>query len=209
MGRLPVWLWRPIRSLRSSPVVVLVRIVAMVAGVVVALAVLKDTAARLAALAGVLAVGAVDLTAPLAAVVKVPLMHRSSRIPARITLVAESLLAVVMTVGVGLLGYAFVYRLPGELNVVPVVVVAVAAGASSVIQARLGSPDLAAMIERYGAERLHGTLALRSATPVLALFLTVSAVVSLTKHWTPALAVFVAIAWVYILSRATAPKAEE
>lgn len=209
VGRLPVWLWRPIRSLSSSPMVVLVRIVAMVGGVVVALAVLKDPAARLAATAGVLAVGAVDLTAPLAAVVKVQLMHRSSRIPARITLVAETLVAIVMTVAIGLAGYALVHQLPGELDVAPVLAVAVAAGASSVIQARLGSPDLAAMIERYGAERLHGTLAMRSATPVLALFLTVSAVVSLTKHWTPALAIFVTIVWVFIFSMTTAPKAEE
>lgn len=209
VGRLPVWLWRPIRSLSSSPIVVLVRVLAMVGGVVVALAVLQDTAARLAAMAGVLAVGAVDLTAPVAAVVKAPLMHRSSRIPARITLVAETLVALVMTVAIGMLGYAFVYRLPGELNLVPVVAVAVAAGASSVIQARLGSPDLAAMIEQYGAERLHGILAMRSATPVLALFLTVSAVVSLTKHWAPALAIFVAFSWVFILGMTTAPKAEE
>lgn len=91
----------------------------------------------------------------------------------------------------------------------PVIVIAVAAGASSVIQARLGSPDLAAMIERYGAERLHGTLAMRSAAPILALFLAVSAVVSLTKHWAPALAIVVAVAWFFILTMSTAPKVEE
>jgi hypothetical protein len=209
VGRMPVWLWRPLRSLAGAPAIVLVRVVAMVGGVVVSLAVLQDTAARLAALAGVLAVGAVDLTAPLAAVVRSPLMHRSSRVPGRLTLVAEGTIAVIATVIIGMVGFAFVYRLPGEVPASAVFFVAVAAGASSMIQARLGSPDLGAMIDRYGAERLHGSLAMRSAAPVLALFLTVSAVVSLTSHWSQGLAIFVTVSWLIVLNMTTSPKAEE
>ncbi|MFZ0013988.1 MAG: hypothetical protein WAL25_07720 [Acidimicrobiia bacterium] len=209
VGKMPVWLWRPIRSLSGAPAIVLVRLVTMVGGVVVSLAVLQDTAARLAAVAGVLAVGAVDLTAPLAAVVRSPLMHRSSRVPARLTLVTEGAIAVLATVAIGMAGFAIVYRLPGELHTPEVLAVAVAAGASSMVQARLGSPDLAAMIDRYGAERLHGSLAMRSAMPVLALFLTVSAVISLTNHWNPTLAMFVVAAWFIVLTMTTSPKAEE
>lgn len=205
-GRLPVWLWRPLRSLAGSPSLVFVRIVAMVGGVALFLSVLQDTAARLVAVAGVLAIGAVDLTTPLASVVSRPLLTRSSRIPARVTLVAETIVGITLTLGAGMAGWAIVSGIPGEVHAPAVVAVTIAAGASSVIQARLGSPDLGSIISRFGPERVQGTLATRAAAPVVALLLTVSGVIALTKSWNPVLAVLLAGGWLVILVFTTQPE---
>lgn len=201
--RVPVWLWRPLRSLTGSPSLVFVRVVAMIAGVAIFLAVLQDTAARLAAVAGVLAIGAVDLTTPLASVVSRPMLTRSSRIPVRVTLVAETTVGIALTLIAAIAGWAIVARIPGELPALPLIAVAVAAGGSSVIQARLGSPDLGAIISRFGPERVHGTLAMRAATPVAALLLTVSGIIALTKEWRPVLATTLLGGWVIILAVTT------
>ena len=206
MGRLPVWLWRPLRSLTGSPSLVMVRLVAMVAGVALFLAVLQGTTARLAAVAGVLAVGAVDLTKPLASVVDRPLLTRSSRIPARLTLLSEATIGILLTVAAGVLGWAIVSQIQGELNAPAVAAVAVAAGASSAVQARLGSPDLGMTISRFGPQRVQGVLATRAAAPIVALLLTVSGVIALTKKWSPALAAILVIGWFIILVVATRPE---
>lgn len=205
---LPLWLWRPVRSLSGSPALVLVRVVAMVGGVALFLVVLKDTTARLAAIAGVLAIGAIDLTAPLASVVSKPLLVRSTRIPTRVTLVTESAIGILLTTAAGMLGWAIVSGLPGESHAPEVLAVALAAGAASTIQARLGSPDLGAIITRFGAQRVPTALATRAAAPVLALLLTVSGVISLTKKWSPALAFILVAGWVVILFMITKPESE-
>lgn len=208
-GRLPPWLWRPLRSLAGSPSLVMVRVVAMVGGVALFLVVLQDTAARLAAVAGVLALGAVDLTTPLASVVGKPLLLRSSRIPARLTLLTETLVGVLLTLAAGIIGWAIVSGVPGEPHAAAIIAVALAAGASSAVQARLGSPDLGAIISRFGPERIQGTLATRAAAPIIALLLTVSAVIALTKNWSPTLAMVVAVGWAIILSLTTKPESIE
>jgi hypothetical protein len=180
----------------------------MIAGVAIFLSVLQDTAARLAAVAGVLAIGAVDLTAPLASVVSRPVLTRTSRIPARLTLVAETTVGIVLTLMAAMAGWAIVARIPGELPALPLVAVAIAAGGSSVIQARLGSPDLGAIISRFGPERVHGTLAMRAATPVVALLLTVSGIIALTKDWRPVLATTLLSSWFIILAVTTGAEPE-
>jgi hypothetical protein len=204
--RLPLWLWRPIRSLTGSPALVLVRLAAMIGGVALFLVVLEDTTARLAAVAGVLAIGAVDLTAPLASIVSKPLLFRNTRIPARVTLLAESVIGILLTLMAGLLGWVIVSGLPGESHAPEVIAVALAAGAASTIQARLGSPDLGAIISRYGAQRVPTALGARAAAPILALLLTVSGVISLTKNWNPVLALVLAGAWAFILILITRPE---
>lgn len=180
----------------------------MTAGVAVMLGVLEDTTARLAGVAGVLAVGAIDLTTPLASVVDRPLLSRSSRIPARLTLLSEATVGILITFMAGLIGWAMVSQIPGELHASPVVAVAIAAGAASAVQARLGSPDLGATITRFGPQRVQGVLATRAAAPIAALLLTVSGVIALTKQWRPALAAILAIGWVIILVVTTRPETD-
>jgi hypothetical protein len=206
--RLPLWLWRPIRSLSGSPVLVLVRLAAMIGGVALFLVVLKDTTARLAAVGGVLAIGAVDLTTPLASIVSKPLLYRSTRIPARVTLLTEALIGIGLTLAAGMLGWVIISGLPGESHAPEVIAVALAAGAASTIQARLGSPDIGAIITRYGAQRVPTALAIRAFAPIAALLLTVSGVVSLTKNWSPALALILAGGWVFIIIMITKPESD-
>lgn len=204
--RLPLWLWRPTRSLAGSPALVLVRLAATIGGVALFLVVLKDTTARLASVAGVLAIGAVDLTTPLASIVSKPLLFRSTRIPSRVTLLAEALIGIIATLVAGLLGWLIISGLPGESHAPEVIAVALAAGAASAIQARLGSPDIGAIVERYGPQRVPTALATRAAAPVIALLLTVSGVISLTKHWSPVLAVILAGGWAIIITQITRPE---
>jgi hypothetical protein len=203
---LPVWLWRPLRSLRGSPSLVVVRLVAMVGGVALFLVVLQGTTARLAAIAAVLAIGAVDLTTPLASVVDRPLLTRSSRIPARLTLLSEATFGILLTVAAGVAGWAIVSQMPGELHAPAIAAVALAAGASSAVQARLGSPDLGAIITRFGPQRVQGVLATRAAGPIAALLLTVSGVAALTRQWNPSLAVILVVGWVVVLIVTTRPE---
>jgi hypothetical protein len=106
----------------------------------------------------------------------------------------------------GLLGWVIVSGLPGESHAPEVIAVALAAGAASTIQARLGSPDLGAIISRYGAQRVPTALGARAAAPILALLLTVSGVISLTKNWNPVLALVLAGAWAFILILITRPE---
>lgn len=76
------------------------------------------------------------------------------------------------------------------------------------MQARLGGPDLGAMINRYGAQRVQSTLALRAGGPILALLLTVSGVIYLTKQWAPGLAMVLAAGWAIALSLMTRPETD-
>lgn len=205
-GGLPVWLWRPLRSLIGSPSLVMMRLVAMVGGVALFLVVLRGTTARLAAIAAVLAIGAVDLTTPLASVVARPLLTRSSRIPTRLTLLSEATLGILLTVAAAVAGWAIVSQMPGELHAPAIVAVAGAAGAASAVQARLGSPDLGMIITRFGPQRVQGVLATRAAAPIAALLLTVSGVAALTREWNSTLAVILVVGWVIVLYVATRPE---
>jgi hypothetical protein len=205
---LPLWLWRPMRSLTSSPTLVLARAVACVAAVAVALVVLEDSAAQLAAVAGILAVGAVDLTTPLASVVREPLLHRGSKVPQVLTLLSETLIGIILTMAAGLTGYALVAARASTPPLWAIAAVAFAAGGSSTIQARLGSPDIGAIVDRFGPERIRGSLAMRSSAPVLLLFLTVGGLAALTRQWVPIIAEALVFTWVIVLMNVTKPKAE-
>lgn len=208
-GRLPVWLWRPFRSLGGSPWMVLIRVVGMVGGVALTLILLDGVAAQLAAVAGILAVTAVDFTTPLASVVAHPILNRGSRIPERITLVAESAVGIGLTLVAGLIGFAIANATSGAQHAVSIAAIALAAGASSTVQARLGNPDIASIIDRLGPERVQTTLAIRAAVPVVLLFLTVGGVVAITRSPHPILSQVLVFGWVIVIVLTTQPKAEE
>ncbi len=208
-GHVPVWLWRPVRSLAGSPPLVLLRVGAMIGGVVVILTMLEGTAARLAALAGLLAVAAVDFTTPLASVVRNPLLHRSSRIPERITLFAESSVGLILTLTAGMAGFALVARTAHPPAAWAVAAIALAAGGSSVVQARLANPDITSIIDRFGPQQVQTTLAVRAATPVVLLFLTVGGVVAMTAGRHPVLGQVLIVGWIIVLATTTQPKPEE
>lgn len=208
-GHLPVWLWRPLRSLSGSPMLVFVRVIAMVGGVALALVFLDGVAAQLAAVAGILAVTAVDFTTPLASVVRHPILHRSSRIPERITLVTEATVGIALTVIAGLIGYALVARITSVPQIWAVGAIALAAGGSSTVQARLGNPDIGSMIDRLGPDRVQNTLAIRAAVPVVLLFLTVGGVAAMARSPHPIIGQLLLAGWVIAIVTTTQPKAEE
>ena len=208
-GSLPVWLWRPIRSLTGSPWMVFLRVIVMTGGVAAVLLLLEGVAAQLAAVAGVLAVTAVDFTTPLASVVSHPILNRGSRIPERLTLVAESAVGIVLTLAAGMIGLAISSGLSDMRHVVAVAAMSLAAGGSSTVQARLGSPDIASIIDRLGPDRVQMTLAVRAAAPVILLFLSAGGIVAIAKAPHPVLTQVLVVGWVIVLGVTTRPKAEE
>jgi hypothetical protein len=208
-GLLPIWLWRPMRSLSGSPWMVFLRVVVMIGGVAGALIVLDGVAAQLAAVAGILAITAVDFTTPLASVVSHPILNRASRIPERITLVAESAVGIVLTLVAGMIGFAIATSVSGVDHALAVAAIALVAGGSSVVQARLGNPDIAAIIDRLGPERVQTSLAIRAATPVVLLFLSVGAIVAMAKSPSPFLGQVLIVGWVIVIAATTQPRPEE
>jgi hypothetical protein len=208
-GWLPVWLWRPLRSLSGSPWMVFLRVFVMIAGVAGALVLLDGVASQLAAVAGILAITAVDFTTPLASVVSHPILNRASRIPERITLVAESAVGIVLTLAAGMIGFAVAASFTNVDHALAIGAIALVAGGSSVVQARLGNPDIAAIIERVGPDRVQSSLAIRAATPVVLLFLSVGAIVAIAKSPSPILIQLLIVGWVVTLAATTQPRPEE
>lgn len=175
------WVWRPLRSFCTLPNAALYRLLMAGIAIIVTSVIPAGGRGSLIVVGFFLLLAATDLTTSLAATTVSSLLHRGHKPSLWVVVSGEIFLAITLTVGFGVFGWsiaAFIGSIVESLEVVEFVEVlglSVISATVASLQARLGSPNIAKLIELLGVDHLGRLLFIYTLGPTVLWFLGVAA----------------------------------